>query len=170
MMNEFTELQQRLGSALERIEAGLAGLEPPRAAPEPPEPSGPTAEELQAELEEERAVNAKLEARVLAIKERQETRVAGLERDLAEARRMLGALEPDRNRLKQVVDALRRSNTALREANRAGVAEPELIDEAMRTELEALRVERESDRAELDALLGALAPLITKEKEAPADA
>ncbi|WP_159965580.1 hypothetical protein [Profundibacterium mesophilum] len=169
-MNEFTQLQQRLDAALERIEAGLAGLEPPRPEPEPAEVEGPKPEELQAELEEERAVNATLEARVLAIKERQETRVAALERDLADARRALGVLEPDRHRLKQVIDALRRSNTALREANRAGMAEPGLIDEAMRTELEALRAERDSDRAELEALLGALAPLITKEKEAPADA
>jgi len=125
----------------------------------------PTIDELQSELETEREVTAQLEERVRAIKVKQETRVAALERDLTEARAALQTLEPDRQRLKEVNGTLRDVNRALREANAAGLADAELVNVAMAAELEALRAARESDRAEIDTILGALAPLVAEDAE-----
>jgi hypothetical protein len=48
----------------------------------------------------------------------------------------------------------------LRAANETGVGEPHLINKAMMAELEALRAVRSSDRAEVDAIIAELEPIV----------
>ena len=68
-MTEITELQQRLRDALQRIGAGIEGLEPPAAAldVDPAE-----IERLQEALEAEKEANAQLEERLRAQREKLE--------------------------------------------------------------------------------------------------
>ncbi|RVT84518.1 hypothetical protein DXV76_12620 [Rhodobacteraceae bacterium CCMM004] len=170
-MMDITELQRRITAALDRIGAGVDVLERPVAAPDPaPQDDGPSAAEVQAELEAERELTAQLEERVRAIKARQDGRVTQLENDLETARRVVAELEEDRARLKRVNAALRETSQALREANAAGLADADLVNGALRGELEALTAARDSDRAEMEQILGALAPLVDGGEERGANA
>lgn len=143
----------------------------PEHAPEPvPEPeiaaaliaveTGPSAEvlALQAELEAERAASAQLTERVLAIREKQETTLAALERRLTQATRALEAVQVEANRLK-------RANNDLIEVNRqlidgAGRIDPALVNLSMQAELEALRAARAWEASELSDIVTGLAPIV----------
>ncbi len=152
--------------------AAVPAPEPePEPAPEPvPEPeiaaaliaveTGPSAEvlALQAELEAERAASAQLTERVLAIREKQETTLAALERRLTQATRALEAVQVEANRLK-------RANNDLIEVNRqlidgAGRIDPALVNLSMQAELEALRAARAWEASELSDIVTGLAPIV----------
>lgn len=152
--------------------AAVPAPEPePEPAPEPvPEPeiaaaliaveTGPSAEvlALQAELEAERAASAQLTERVLAIREKQETTLAALERRLTQATRALEAVQVEANRLK-------RANNDLIEVNRqlidgAGRIDPALVNLSMQAELEALRAARAWEASELSEIVTGLAPIV----------
>lgn len=169
-MNDISDLQRRLGQALDRIAEGLDGVEA-RRAPEltldTAEDTGPTPEmaALQAELEAEREVTAQLEERVRALRESQDGRVAELEAALADLQAKLAPLQAERQRLKGVNAALRKSNQALRTANQAGLPDAAAINQSMADELDAIRAVQESDSAELNGILADLAPIL-KEAEA----
>ena len=152
-MSDLEELQRRIVGALDRAGQALDRLGV--AAPD----TGDSAA-LAAELEAERMANAQLEERVRAIKEKQETHVAGLEAEVAKLREALAARDGEVQRMRSVNDELRASNNALREANAEGLAEPHLVNSAMMSELEALRERRASDRAEIDEILAALEPAL----------
>lgn len=186
-MTELAEYERRIAFALERIGRGVDTLADQRAvalaaaaavpAPEPepvPEPvpapviaaapvaveTGPSAEvlALQAELEAERAASAQLTERVLAIREKQETTLAALEKRLTQATRALEAVQVEANRLK-------RANTDLIEVNRqlidgAGRIDPALVNLSMQAELEALRAARAWEAAELSDIVTGLAPIV----------
>ncbi|MBJ3761871.1 hypothetical protein ILP92_03805 [Maribius pontilimi] len=175
-MQDITELQRRLAAALERIGAGLDGLTAVPDAAEASEDEGPQldAGQLAADLEAERALVAQLEERLAANRDKSKATADNLQAKLDALQAQLSAMEEDRGRLKAVNDALRDSNQALREANEAGVGDGALINTAMQTELDALRQVRQSDRAELDAVLGLLAPALedvqTQDEEAEQDA
>lgn len=159
-MSDLTELQTRLGLALERIKAGAEGLEAPvPPAPEVPDQSEEVAK-LTAQLEEERTANAQLEERVRAIKSTQDDTLATLQSEVERLRGMLETEESRTQKLARVNSDLRANNTALREAIQAGVAEPHLVNKSMMAELEALRAVQAADRGELDAVLAELGPLI----------
>lgn len=169
-MTEIAQVQARLHAALDRIGAGLVTLEAP--APEP-EVDPAAMDALQEALSAERAAVAE-----------QKDLVAELETKLTEQADVLARQERDHqiaiDRLKQELQdteiqsaRMRRTNTqlrqsiqALREAAEAGVTEPHLINQAMMSELEGLRVAREGDRAEMDAILGELKPLIEEDANA----
>ncbi|RVV99482.1 hypothetical protein EKE94_02020 [Mesobaculum littorinae] len=161
-MDDISDLERRLTAALDRISTGIVPLQIPGPEPEPaPVDTGlPSAEQLLAELESEREVTAQLEERVRAIREKQHTRVAELEAEGERLAQALAASEAEVAQLRGVTEALRGNNDALRQANEAGVGDPELIDTAMRTELEALRAQHRSDRAEIEAILAELAPIL----------
>ncbi|SFP27883.1 hypothetical protein [Tranquillimonas alkanivorans] len=167
-MKDITELERRITAALDRIGAGVEGLSRSAPAPAPSDDEGQTTAVLQAELEAERETTAQLEERVRAIQERQDTRVVQLEAELAAAMERLDRVEADRRRIKRVNDELRGSNQALREANEAGLADAALVDQAMRTELDALRAMRDSDRAEMEEILADLAPALDEGETANA--
>lgn len=157
-MTDITELQGRITAALDRIGQGIAGLEPPAGTA--PEGDSYEVSRLTAALEEERTANAQLEERVRAIRDRQENVVAGLEAETARLRDQLAQQEAAATGLARVNAELRANNAAMRAAIEAGLAEPHLVNKSMMAELDALRAAQGADRAELDAVLGELGPMI----------
>lgn len=160
-MQDITELERRITAALDRIGSGLDGLyaDAPVAAPAgQTEPGGDDA--LKAELEAERALTAQLEERLRTSRDRHDARLAEIEGEVDRVKTLLDAMEQDRQRLKAVNDALRNSNQALREANADGIGDAHLVNTAVMTELDALRAMRDSDRAELNGIITALAPVL----------
>lgn len=151
-MSEIDEFQTRIIGALERAGRALDQLGVPT--------EGEDATALAAELEAERVANAQLEARVRAIKEKQETVVARLEADVASLRDALDRRDSTVQRMKAVNDELRASNQALREANASGMAEPDLVNQSLSTELAGLRERAATDRQELDEILATLDPIL----------
>lgn len=164
-MSDLVEYERRITAALQRVETGFALLVErhmqtgmPAAAAVPPE--GPDATALREELEAERTANAQLTERVRAIKEKQETVIAGLERTVARLTEQLDSQGRETQRLKRINAQLTESNKSLSEAAEQGVTEPHLLNRAMMTELEALRAQRAADVAEMDEILSELKPLI----------
>ena len=147
-MNDISELERRLTAALDRIGLGLGKI------------GGEDAAVLASELAAEREANAQLEARVLAIKDKQETMVAALQDEVARLREALTGTDADLQRLRSVNADLRSSNAALRDANASGVADPTLVNSAMETEIGALRELNAANRAEIDRALAELEPML----------
>jgi chromosome segregation ATPase len=147
-MSDIAELEARVSRALERISEAVARI-----------PAGGR-EDLSAALAAEREANAQLEARVAAIKERQETKVASLEAEVRELRAALLDRDGQIQRMRAVNEGLRQSNAALREANAAGLADAGLVNAAMEAEVAALREGDAARRAEIDEILSRLEPLI----------
>ena len=153
-MSEIAALEGRITAALGRIAVGLdqaVGTAP----------SGET-EALAAE----RQVNAQLTERVRAIKEKQETTVASLEKRLARLTETLDVQGLELQRMKKTNIALRENNRVLREAVEAGVGDGQMINKSMATELEALRASRLADMAEMDEILAELRPLVEEGADA----
>ena len=153
-MSDIHELERRLTAAMDRIASGIEAL-PAGASADPAELA-----RLQEQLETERSANAQLEQRVLAIKDRQERLVARLEEEVARLREEADRHEATVQKVKTVNHRLRESIRALREANRKGLSDPALVDQAMAAELDALHASREADRAELEEILVELKPLV----------
>lgn len=149
-MSDIAELERRIASALDRAAQAMDRLSSGGSD------DGLDAEALAAELEAERMANAQLEERVRAIKEKQETRMAELERDVARLRDVIEAKDETLQQVRAVNEELRRSNTALREANAQGLADAGLVNDAMKSELDALRTAQAADRAEVDDVLATL--------------
>lgn len=184
------DLHKRISAAMDRIGKGIDVLErpappapEPAAAPEPeaepvpeaeavaePEADPGEVEALRAALEEERLANAQLEERVRAIKQRQDGAVADLRSSLEEQRKAMAGLDAELQSLRAANDKLRASNRDLREANAKGLTEAGLIDAALAAEVESLAAARRADRAEADAILAALSPLMTNAAEPPVTA
>ena len=156
-MTEITEFQARITAALDRIGAGLDGL---NAGPAHALQDSAEIARLSEALDEERTANAQLEDRVRTIKEQQDGTVEGLAGEVDRLRALLAAEEETVAKLARVNADLRANNTALREAIAQGVAEPHLVNKSMMAELDALRTAQEADRAELDAVLGELNALV----------
>lgn len=148
-MSDIAELERRIASALDRAAQAMDRLSSSGG-------DGADAEALAAELEAERMANAQLEERVRAIKEKQETRMAELERDVTRLRDVVEAKDETLQQVRAVNEELRKSNVALREANAQGLADAGLVNDAMQSELEALRTARAADRAEVDDVLATL--------------
>ena len=148
-MSDIAELERRIAAALDRASQAMDALS---AGSDDAE----NAKALAAELEAERMANAQLEERVRAIKEKQDTRMAELERDVSRLRDVVEARDEMLQQVRGVNEDLRRSNTALREANAQGLADAELVNHAMQTELEALRATRAADKAEVEDVLATL--------------
>lgn len=152
-MQDITELQRRLTGALERIGHGLEALGP--VAPPAPDagPAGSDPSDLEAALAAERELTAQLEERIRTTRDRFETRAADADKELRDVHALLAAVEADRNRLKLVAEALSATCEQLRDVNAKGVADPDLLNDAMTAEIDALRTMRDSDRGELAAII-----------------
>lgn len=172
-MSEIADLERRITAALERIGQGLdrlpAGGAPEAAAPAPAmdeEAAARIAEQadqiarLTEELAAERDAGAQLTERLRAVKEKQDTGVAGLEKKVAEMTRQLDVQGLELQRMKKTNIQLRETIRTLRESMAEGLSEPHLVNKSMLAELEALRASRAAEMAEMDEILGGLEPLL----------
>ena len=155
-MTDISEFEQRISTALDRIGQGLSSLNAHAA------PTGDDADRaaMQTALDAEQEAVAQLEERVRELNRKKEHLANVLETQKHDVREQMAKKDGDIQRLEKVNAQLRDNNRALREANETGVGEPELINAAMATELESLRNSRNGDRAELDAILTELKPLV----------
>lgn len=166
-MSDISDLEQRITAALDRIGAGLdrmggAGDADPAA--------------LQEALDAEKMTNAQLEERVRALKDQHEAQlrevqagpeeqIAALQAETAELKAALQEANAQARALKQSNQQMQASLQSLTEAGVAS-AEPQMINQAMMSELEGLRAARATDIAELDEILGALKPMLTEAQDA----
>lgn len=185
-MSELIQLETRIAAAFDRIKDGLDamavdqsvpafGADFEEAAPPPFARADETnsaeytdalnaqVEEVTGLLNEERAVNAQLQERVVRLKERQDGKLAELAANMEAGRGRAARMDRELQRLRQVNAQLRDINGQLRNAVSDGVSEPHLINTAMLIELEALRATRAADAAEMDAILQELTPIIEQE-------
>ncbi len=159
-MSDITELERRISVALERIGAGLDLLgQGSGAAPAAGADEGELTR-LRDALDAERTANAQLTERVRAIREKQETMVEALEKKVGRLTEQLNTAGVELQRQKQLNADLTEANRALSDAAQEGVAEPHLINRSMMTELEALRIARAAEMAEMEEILSELKPLI----------
>ena len=151
-MTDVAELEKRISAALDRIGTGLEAFGG----------TGDTGKvaSLQESLQAEKTASAQLQERVNAIKEKQEKLVGGLETDVENLRSELAKHDGDLAALKNANEQLRANNQALRDANQQGLGDVDLINKGMVAELDALRLSRDTDRKELDAILLDLKPLL----------
>ena len=150
-MSDISDFERRITAALDRAQQALEQLGGQ---------DGGDSAALAAELEAERVANQQLEERVRAIKEKQETMIAQLEADVRGLKEALSARDAEVQTMRGVNESLRVSNAKLREANAQGLAEPDLVNAAMVTELDSLRAAREADRAEIEEILAVLEPAL----------
>ncbi len=162
-MSEISEFEARITAALERIGRAVAVAEESGGGAAASEQIAALTEEL----ENERAASAKLEERVKAIQDRQETHVAGLEQEVEALRRQLMDHDRAMQNLRQINEELRANNAALREANAQGVGDADLINAGMQDELEALKSLRTADATELSAILTELRAVVARREPAP---
>lgn len=158
-MSNVSDLERRLGRALDRIAKSAQKLD---AAPAKPA-DNTELEDLRRQLEAERAKNAQLSERVNAVRQRQEGSFATLERRLARMTEQLDLQSLEMLRLKKANTKLIEANRQLREGSEAKVIEPSTINRSLLAELEALRAERAAEMAEMEDVLGELKPLISSE-------
>jgi len=151
-MNDISDYERRIAGALERASKAIHELTAMQ--------SDGDVEGMKAELDAERVANAQLEERVRAIKEKQETTVAGLEAEVVRLKELVQSRDGEVQRMRSVNEELRSSNAALRKANSQGLADSDLINSGMMSELETLRAERAAERAEIDEVLATLEPYV----------
>ncbi len=77
-------------------------------------------------------------------------------------------LDAEHQQLRQANDELRAVNAALRDANAQGVADASLIKSAMEAEISGLRAAQASDKAQVNAVLAKLEPLLANARSLPA--
>lgn len=159
-MDDIAEIERRIAYALDRIGRGIAALPAGGHMASPDAATDDEVAALRLSLDEERTANAQLTERVRAIREKQESVVATLERTVARLSEQLDAQGRELQRQKRLNAQLTETNRALSTAAEQGVSEPHLINKAMMSELEALRAARAAEVAEMDEILSELKPLI----------
>ena len=96
----------------------------------------------------------------------QEERTEAVEAHMKRLREALEAQTSVTQKLKRSNGELRATMRTLREAQTAGLTDAHLINQAVLTELEALRVAHETDRAEMDEILTAMEPFLGELQDA----
>ena len=164
-MQEIAALEGRITAALERISKGFDQLAaapkpvPPVANPPAATPSTPADAALRAQLEEEKALTAQLQEKLRALKEREPK--GGLKDKIDRLTQQLDVQGLELQRMRRTNTSLRDQLASLRQAQMAGVTEPQLINKSMLAELDALRAMRLTEVAEMDEILAALEPHLT---------
>tara|TARA_R110002051_G_scaffold7041_7_gene33191 strand:+ start:3731 stop:4222 length:492 start_codon:yes stop_codon:yes gene_type:complete len=162
-MNDIDKLESRITAALDRIRQGVAQLNDKAARAALPVPEvDDEAAALRFQLQEEQTVNAQLEERVRALKERQDGSVSDLKARVDEQSQKMTALDTEIHRLRTSNADLRDLNAQMRSAAADGAVNPELINRATIAEVEALAAQRSADAAEMDAIITELKPLIER--------
>jgi predicted nucleic acid-binding Zn-ribbon protein len=148
-MSEIAELERRITAALERIGRGVDGLAARTPAPVPVE-DGASGDRAAARAEAAAA----------------SARAADLQAAVDHLTRQLDVCGLDLQRMRKVVIQLRETVRSLREAQTAGLADAGAINAALAVEVEALRLERQAELAEMEAILAALKPLAAEVQDA----
>lgn len=150
-MSNIEELQRRITAALDQVAAGVATLS---AAP-----SMPDADSARA-LEDERTANAQLQERVRTLRVQADSETAALRAELDGVDARMAKLDVELQRVRRSNQELRAACAALQSANAEGVGDASAINNAMKSELEALRATRAADVAEADVILASLQTLM----------
>lgn len=163
-MQDLVELERRITDALNRIGSGLESL----AAPAVAQDGSDTIARLQAELAAERETSAQLRRDLAAAQASAPPAVlegdaAALQSRIEQMTRQLDVQGLEMHRMRKTMVQLRENLRGLRRAQAANVADPEQINRAMMAEVEAMRVARLSEVAEIDEILTELTPLIRAE-------
>jgi predicted nucleic acid-binding Zn-ribbon protein len=156
-MDELAPLEARLQAALERIAEAASRLQRPD-----PEAEAKDAEIvlLQNRIAAEEGAKAELAERVAAIREKQDQTVAQLETRVLRLQERVRQQADEIGRLRYANGGLRTNLRAMRQAAAKGGIGSAEIGAAIEAELEATRAVQAADRAELDAILAELTPLI----------
>jgi hypothetical protein len=163
-MQEISELEKRITAALERIGKGVDRLA--QASRSAPQAAGAAEAALRARLEDEKALNAQLQERLRAAKEREPK--GDLQDKIDRLTQQLDVQGLELQRMRRTAATLRDQLAALRDAEAARISDPSLINKAMAAELDALRALRLSEVAEIDEILAALDPHIAEAAHAGA--
>lgn len=155
-MSDISVLEGRITAALDRIRQGLEAQ------------GGASATEtsLRSALENERAANAELVARVQTLKDRQDTQVTALTARVETQSAQMKALDAELQRLRTSNEQMRTVSTELRNAVTEGLT-PELVNAAITAEIEALVTQRAAEATEVETILAELKPLIEEAPHAP---
>jgi small-conductance mechanosensitive channel len=178
-MQDLAELERRIAAALHRIGEGIETLTSTAPSPSatPVEDSDAAADRLQhlqdaltaerqtvASLRQQLEEQAELPTPSLpepaAPTEDQSALLAKIEKMTAQ----LDVQGLEIHRMRKTVVQLRENLRGLRRAQTANLADPEQINRAMMAELEAIRVTRLSEVAEMDEILTELTPLIKEDR------
>jgi hypothetical protein len=172
-MQTIAELERRISAALQRIGDGIESLAAPSKDAEATDPAAPAAvadsaaiARLQSELEAERRQTDVLRAQLSAARMSQPTPAApviSVAEAAARIEKMTNQLDVqglELHRMRKTVVQLRENLRGMRRAQTANLADPDQINRAMAAELEAMRVTRLSEVAELDEIIAELDPLI----------
>jgi chromosome segregation ATPase len=161
-------LDERVGAMRRKQQEQIDALEA-RLSDERRDAEGALAEtearlqETQQELEQARAEIKNRDADLARADEKIEAREAELDRVRDEIRRLreaLGSQSEVTLQIKRTNGELRATMRSLRDAQTAGLTDAHLINQAVLTELEALRRAHETDRAEMDEILSAMEPIL----------
>lgn len=178
-MQNIAELERRISAALQRIGDGIEGLAAPSpgavaaATAEPTADDTATIARLQAELEAERRQTDVLRAQLAAARTSQPAPVtpapvvtdAEAAAQIEKMTKQLDVQGLELHRMRKTVVQLRENLRGMRRAQTANLADPEQINRAMAAEIEAMRVARLSEVAELDEIMAELNPLIGEVRE-----
>ena len=171
-MHDLAELERRISAALARIGTGIEAMHaaPPAGAaatgpvPDATAPDSDETARLRAELDSERQASALLRSELAARAAAPATAgEAALRARIEEMTRQLDVQGLEMHRMRKMIVQLRENLRGMRRAQAANVADPEQVNRAMMAELEAIRVTRLSEVAELDEILTELTPLIREE-------
>ena len=149
-MSDIAELERRITFALERV----------AKAAERGSGQSTAMSELKDKLTEEQLECERLRDRLQDLKDSHAAAIEALEGKLDKVRGQVARQEHDLAKIRGVNAQLRENNARLREANASGLADVDLVNTALSTELDAVRTAQAADRAELNAVLDELRPLV----------
>lgn len=188
-MSEIEDLERRLSAAMDRIATGLDKMGAAQGGSADAE-IAVLKETLEAQKAENARLKAELEAlsavagsgdggsgdvsgELAALRMRHTEEVTALKDAAAEERAAWEGLNSRLVRMRRSNKLLRTNTLALRQAMAENVSDAELINQSLVTELDALNAAYDVDRAETDAILKTLHPLLDEagdELEGGADA
>jgi len=154
-MSELAELEQRLMAALDRIEAAAEKTPAASDGLDPEEVN-----RLKAALDDAERARETAEAQLHDLREQHSQTFDQLEESLNAQRKTTTALDSELQRLRQVNKLLEDNNRALRQACETGQVDAALINQAMLAELESMRTLRATEKAEIEAAMAAIEPLL----------
>lgn len=177
-MSDIAGIEVRLDAALSRISEGVDKLstlplgEEAAAANDKQDNQSAKLEDaeqeivsLRAELAREKNANAELSERIETMQDKHKEALEQLQNRTDSLQKQSEAQSQDVVQLRNANAELRRIMQALREAAAEGEVGDEVLNQALKSELEATRTQQTADRHELDAILAELTPLIQEKAD-----